>query len=335
MKKIGQYLLGFLFLLMIVELVLISPAEISEKKPSEADTSPKITATQDVEQLMEGIHFIETKNEEKEWELWAQSAIGFKKRADLALKKVTALFYADEGMTFNVKGEEGEVHTDSKNMVVGGGVVTQSSNGYTFKTARVEYNSTGRFLNSPQSVEVTGPKDGSGSSLFLRGAKMSADLNKGSVLIESDVLARKTMSPDKKLAVTSQKALLSGSDKSVRFSGKVVIDMYGMKITGPDALFKYSDKSNLLETIELEGGVRVSDLSKWATSEKLVINMAKNEFVFDGRPRVVQDNDELRGDQIVFLNGGKKVQVRNAKIKVSRDSINQSVDTKRNQGQQP
>jgi lipopolysaccharide export system protein LptA len=52
----------------------------------------------------------------------------------------------------------------------------------------------------------------------------------------------------------------------------------------------------------------------------------KNEFVFDGRPRVVQDNDELRGDRIVFLDGGKKVKVQNAKLKVSRESLGQGLN---------
>ena len=43
--------------------------------------------------------------------------------------------------------------------------------------------------------------------------------------------------------------------------------------------------------------------------------------MFDGKPRVVQDNDEVRGDRITFLDGGKKVNVQNAKIKVSKDTL--------------
>src|SRR6185312_5174548 len=74
-------------------------------------------------------------------------------------------------------------------------------------------------------------------------------------------------------------------------------------------------------SVELNGGVKMSDLHKWATSDKLNIDLAKNEFVFDGAPRVVQDDDELRGDRIIFLDGGKRVQVQNAKVKVSNETI--------------
>jgi len=250
--------------------------------------------------------------------------VGYREKNDLALQTVKAQFFTDDGITFNVSGAEGSVGTDNKDVTVDGGVVTQSSNGYVFKTTKVQYNSKTRFLTSPMMVEVSGPRDITGHSIYIKGQKMSADLNKGFITIENEVSAKKTGSSNQKMVVTSQKAELSGKDKSVRFSGAVVIDMNGMKITGPDALFKYGAQSDLLESIELEGGVKVSDFSKWATSEKLSINLAKNEFVFDGKPRVVQDNDELRGDRIVFLDGGKKVKVQNAKIKVSRDSLDKS-----------
>lgn len=324
MKKVSSYLFGVLFVVLIIEMVLVSPSELKDTKETISEgqvVTPTAEQSKDVEQFMQGVHVIESKNENREWELWADSAIGYKLQDELALTKIKANFFADNGVSFEVTGASGSVGTEDKSMRVDGGVVTRSSNGYTFKSAALNYSSKNRSLSSPSAVEVSGPKDQSGRALLISGGEMAANLEMGVVLIEHDIKARKTIRIDKRLQVSSDKAQLSGKDRSVRFTGNVIIDLDGVRIIGPDALFKYSAKGEQLESIDLDGGVRVSDFNKWATSEKLRIDIAKNEFVFDGRPRVVQDEDELRGDRIIFIDGGKKVKVQNAKIKVSKDSL--------------
>jgi LPS export ABC transporter protein LptC len=325
MKKASQYVLSLLFLLLIAEMVVFSPSELRDKKVdslTDLQMDKKVEgASADIEQAMHAVHVIETKNESKEWELWADAAVGFRDQDNLELKKVKAKFFSDDGMTFDVTGEKGEVLTEKKNMLVDGGVITHSSTGYTFRTTKIEYDSEGRHLKSQTPVEVVGPRDRTGRSFYISGREMSAQLALGIVLIENDVKAKKTIQDDKSMSVTSQRVQLVGNDKSIKFSGQVVIDIDGMRITGPDAIFRYDSASDAIQTIELDGGVKVSDMNKWATSDKLNIDLLKNEYVFDGQPRVVQDNDELRGDRITFLNGGRKVKVQNAKIKVSQDTL--------------
>lgn len=322
MKKIIQYLLGFLFFVFILEIILLSPVDIKEKAIAPpAAISTTTPHGEQVVQAMEGIHVVESRNESKEWELWADSAVGFKEHGDLSLSKVKASFFSDHGVSFDVVGQRGAVKTSAKDMTVEGDVVTKSSNGYTFKTSSVTYHSALRELKSPTRVEVAGPRSGSGHTLYIEGSEMVADLNKGVVNIERNVKAKKASLDSKNLAVTAERVQLSGRDRSLKFSGRVTIDFDGMRITGPDAMFHYDSRTSQLKSIDLDGGVKVSDYSKWATSEKLRINLAKNEFVFDGSPRVVQDDDELRGDRIVFLDGGRKVKVQNAKIKVSPESL--------------
>lgn len=324
MRTVAQYILSILFLVFIVEFLLVAPMEIKENAEQTKPIANSLDAHgQDVGQAMEGIHVIESKNENKDWELWADSAIGFRDQGDLALKKVRATFFSREGVTFNVVGEKGSVLTKKKNMTVDGEVVTKSSNGYVFKTAQLTYDSGHHELSSPMPVEVSGPRDGDGQVMLIKGREMSADLDLGLVVIQNEVKAKKSVEANKTLSISAQKVQLSGRDRGIQFSGNVVIDINGVRATGPAAMFHYDSKTAALRSIELEGGVKVSDFSKWATSDRLKINLAKNEFVFDGRPRVVQDNDEVRGDRIIFIDGGKKVKVQNAKIKVSPDSLNQ------------
>jgi LPS export ABC transporter protein LptC len=324
MRKISQYILGILFLAFIVEVILVSPNDLGEKKKPAASkiaASGGMGSNKDVDQQMDGIHVIETKSESKEWELWADRAMGFKKQGDLALAKVKASFLGKDGVSFLVTGDNGSVQTESKNMIVDGDVVTKSSNGYVFKTARVDYDSKSRVLNSKTPVTVTGPRDSMGGRMRIEGQEMTASIDDGEIHIERDVKARKTVRINQEMAVQSEHAELSSHGREVKFSGHVIIDMEGVRVTGPDALFHYDGQNDLPRSIELKGGVKMSDLHKWATSDKLNIDLAKNEFVFDGAPRVVQDDDELRGDRIIFLDGGKRVQVQNAKVKVSNDTM--------------
>lgn len=324
MKKANQYILAFLFALLIAELVVFGPIDIREKKQSKPDELPSTNrmGSDPLQQAMQGVHVIESKNENKEWELWADEALGFQDQESLVLYMIKARFFSEGALTFDVVGDKGEVQTENKNMIVDGSVVTKSSTGYTFRTEKIEYNSHNKSLNSKTAVEVVGPRGQNGRALMISGQSMFADVVRGGVLIEKDVKARKVIQDSKYLAVTSERVQLLGHNRTVKFSGQVVIDFDGKRISGPDATFSYNSKNDLIEAIDLEGGVKVSDMSKWATSEKLNINLVKNEYTFDGRPRVVQDNDELRGDRITFLDGGKKVKVQNAKIKVSKDTLN-------------
>lgn len=309
----------------IVEVVLVSPSELSEKTKTEVAKGPvtnDIEHNENIDQQMDGIHVTETRNESKEWELWADRAIGFKKQGDLALQKVKASFIGTDGVSFLVTGENGDVQTETKNMAIDGDVTTKSSNGYVFKTAKINYDSRRRFLSSPSAVTVSGPKDSLGTHMRIEGAEMQVNVDKGEIMIEKNVRASKTVRLNQDMQVKAERAELSGHGREVKFSGHVEIDINGMRVTGPDAIFKYDGKTELPRSIELQGGVKMSDLKKWATSDKLSIDLVRNEFVFDGSPRVVQDDDELRGDRIVFLDGGKRVQVQNAKVKVSKESLN-------------
>jgi lipopolysaccharide export system protein LptA len=63
----------------------------------------------------------------------------------------------------------------------------------------------------------------------------------------------------------------------------------------------------------MQGVVKVSDIDKFATSENVQYDPEQNKFTFNGHPRVVQNSDEITGDQIVFMNGGKKVRVEKLK----------------------
>ena len=325
MKRYGRWLLGGLLLILVIEIVIVAPEAVNEDQSGVEGEEVESTGPNDlVQQAMQGVHLIETSEGQKEWELWADEALAFKSEQQWTLENVKAIFTGKDGVYFTVTGREGFVEPETKNMKVKGNVITRSSNGYVFKTETVNYTSLSRLLESPGEVEVIGPRDVNGNSLRLAGKGMTADLLESVMDIHENVKATKAVKANQIARIRSQRARMSGKKSSASFHGNVIIDMDDMRITGPDAEFIYDKSNSVIESMYVKNGVRVSDALKYATSDNVKVLFDEEKFVFRGAPRVVQNNDELTGEQIVFLDGGDRVKVQKVRARVEEDSMKES-----------
>lgn len=323
-NRFVQIILSLGLLLLLIQVVLIAPSQIRDTELSSPDQKAALLPTPDlpksggneVDQSIHGMHMIETHEGKKEWELSSDRAISIKARDMFELDGVKAIFFSDSGVTFNVTGKKGTVQVKAKDMRVEGDVVIRSSNGYVFKTAAMNYNSQAKRIYTENRVDMTGPRDVDGHGLRLNGVGMEAFLDKGSMEVLRDVRAEKGLKEGRKALIRSQRSLFSANDRTAKFLGDVVLDLDTMRITGPEAQFNYDSKRDLVKSVAFTGGARVSDQDKWATAQKVTVDFDTNRFVFRGNPRVVQNNDELRGEEIVFLDGGRRVQVKGARAKV-------------------
>ena len=323
-NRIIQTGLSLALLVLLIQVVLIAPSQIRDAETKAAlMPAPDLRPGNEIDQSMKGMHMIETQEGRKEWELWADEAVSIKAREQLQLDVVRAVFFSDSGVTFKVTGRKGTVHIKSKDLKVTGDVVIRSSNGYVFRTPAMEYASGSRLLTSESKVEMVGPRDAKGISLKLTGLGMKASSEDSTMEVLSDVRAEKILEDGRKAYIRSHRSLFSGRNRTARFSGDVVLDMDSMRITGPQAEFQYDSVSQMVKSVVFSGGARVSDADKWATASNVRVDFETNKFVFRGNPRVVQNNDELRGQEIIFHNGGKRVQVKGARAKVDEKRLEQ------------
>jgi lipopolysaccharide export system protein LptA len=258
-------------------------------------------------QALRGVHSIEVNSDGKGWELWADRGVRPKDSGEWKIETVRVKFYASNGVTYNVTGRTGGVNPATFDLWIKGNVETKSSNGYTFKSPIVIYNSKLKKLTSA---------DTEGSRLELSGEDMFADLNSNDIKVNRNVKARKRVHGEKTAQIQSTAAHFSGATNLAAFTGGVTIDVETMRITGPEARFTYDSKRGALDSLMVAGGVKVTDSDKFATSGSLSVYFRDDRYIFKGSPRVVQNEDELIGDEIVFLQGGKQVQVINAKAQV-------------------
>lgn len=320
-RRYGKLLLAILFIFLVVEVVLIAPTVIEEGEKTALEDPLVESDMEEVDQIARGIHLVEAGDGQQEWELWADEAKSLKIKETWSLTQVKAIFFGEDGTEFTVTGKRGELQTVTKDMKVSGDVNIRSTNGYLFKTQSVSYSSTAKILTTPDFLEMYGPKDQAGHAIALTGRGLKASLESSRIRVLNDVRATKMFKDNKRVNIRSNRANFSGNTKMAEFVDNVIIDFENMRITGPKAEFQYDSQSKVVESMYVDGGVRVSDQDKWATSKNVKVDFNKDQYTFKGSPRVVQNNDELRGQEIIFLDGGKRVKVIGARARVDENRV--------------
>lgn len=333
-KQVKNIVFIVLLGLLLVEILILFPrrlkhdddadvrARVEAQSQAQKEREDKISRGEKVEeaapsseQRMQGVHLVESQQGTRDWELFSASAQGSQGEGTWKLHKVKVLFYNKEKVEFTVTGDTGTIDQKTKNLSVIGNVVTHSVNGYTFKTPSIFYHTEGRVIQSPNEVYMNAPPDKNGPGMTLTGRQMKVFVDTSKMIIQDRVKASKIES-GKKMEIVADGAEFSGKSRQADFKGSVRISYDNMRIEGPEANFLYSTATKFIESVNVLGGVRVSDANKFATSEKVNLNFVENKYTFQGRPKVIQNNDELSGDEIVFLDGGKKVKVQKVRAKV-------------------
>lgn len=334
MAKFKNLIFIALLVFLFVEVLIVFPsrlehedeatvrARVEEQANAAREKEARIQRGEKVEepssladQKMQGVHLVESQQGNRDWELFAISAEGNQGLGTWKLKQVKVLFYNKEKVEFTVTGDTGTIDQKTKDLSVIGNVITRSENGYIFQTPSIFYSSKTRFIESPEQVVMQGPKDSSGAGMLLKGNRMKVQVDQSKMVILDKVTAQKPEKDGKSFEVAADGAEFSGKSREAKFSGEVRITYDNMKLEGPEASFLYST-ADVLQSVAVKGGVRVSDAAKFATSESVDLDLLTNQYVFRGRPKVIQNNDELMGEEIIFLDGGKKVKVEKVRAKV-------------------
>jgi LPS export ABC transporter protein LptC len=262
-----------------------------------------------LEQKMQGVHLVENSEREKGWELFANEAVGTAD-SQWVVKNVKIKFYSENKSNFLVTGDVGEVDEATKDMVIRGHVTTVSSNGYSFKTDTLRYSAKQKIMTSVDAVLMEGPPDSSGQGFKLTGEKLLVDIAKNKMSILDKVVATKIVN-EKDFKLTSVRADFSNKSHEATFSGDVRMSLGAFNVRAPLAYFNYSNASKALISILLKNGVEFIEADRKGTCNELEMNLVENKMTMRGQPKVQQGEDEIKGQEIVFLDGGKKVMINN------------------------
>ncbi len=308
---------GFIFL----ECLIVSPTSLGRAAKKSGGAAITVTQTVKADQVLENVQLIGTEGGRREWELNAETAVDFKGKGEWQLEKIKTIFFGKLGTHYSVKGKTGQVDIETRDMMISGDVVTKTSNNYELKSDVVNYDSKNRVLKSDSPVTILGPKDQKGNRLRLQGIGMNALVEEGKTTILEDVKGQIALDDGTLMNVKSKSVELRADSRWAQFYGNVVIDVGSMRVSGPGAQFQYDAEGGSLSSLFVNGGVKVSDINKLATSENVKVLFKDNKFVFRGNPRLLQDQDELLGEEIVFLQGGKRVQVKGVRANIESKQV--------------
>lgn len=265
------------------------------------------------EQLMRGIHFVESDGNARDWEMYADSAEGSRGVGVWKIFKVKVHFYNNDRKEFTVSADSGSIDSSTRDIRFKGNVNTISYNGYEFKSSEINYSAKNRTLFVPSKVVMKGIKDFGGDEVFISGSQLYVFIDQKKMLIPENVEAVKRLDNGVEFKMKSRQVILFSDSKEAQFLDKVFLNYQNLNIEAPAALLKLSNQSSEISSIFLNGGVRMQDLSKLATSSEVFIDLSKKALVLKGKPKVMQDEDELNGEEIHLLEGGKKVKIEKSK----------------------
>ncbi len=318
--KLNKYTLLFIILLAFIflEILFVSP-KILEKPSDDITQYQKIqnlAASQkkdSVEQKMLGVHLVENDENKKGYVLFASEASGTSD-SQWVLKKVKVQFFSDNNSNFTVMGEIGEIDGTTKDMIIRGDVLTTSTNGYQFKTDSLKYSAKEKLMKSSDAVYMQGPADNKGPGFKLKGIGLRVDIKSNKMEILEQIETNKVID-QKEFNLTSDSAEFSNSSQEAVFHGHVKMMLGTSHLASPKAHFYYSKSAKSLERIILTQGVKLVEKEKTATCDELEINLLEDKMTLRGQPKVQQGDDEIHGQEIVFLDGGKKVKINQVNVK--------------------
>jgi LPS export ABC transporter protein LptC len=137
-----------------------------------------------VDMQLGSVHYEQTNEDAfKEWELNAQSAQYFKNENKIVLHRIALTFYSDDGKSYNLTAEQGELYTESMDIKVSGNVVVDTDEGYQVRTDSFKYNAQERKIVTDDKVTLISKE------MVMTGKGMIVDLEEERLHILKDVRA--------------------------------------------------------------------------------------------------------------------------------------------------
>jgi LPS export ABC transporter protein LptC len=141
--------------------------------PSTEKNTPAPTTQADLK--LDRVHYTETRDGVKEWELEAISAQYFKEESTILLDQVKATFFGKEGQAYTLVGEKGRYNPQTKAMELFDGIQLKSSDGYQMRTRSLKYEAEKKELRTADAVEIIGPQlrvEGTGLIVDVDGQRL-------------------------------------------------------------------------------------------------------------------------------------------------------------------
>src|SRR5690606_22685868 len=137
--------------------------------------------------------------------------------------------------------------------------------------------------------------------VLLTGIGMLTLLADNEIRILKDVYAEKKLENGNTFTLRSHNARFKGTDYYAIFNENVIMNMKDSRVTGDRAVLDVDPKTKQAYSVTVTGKVRLVDSQRWAVANEAETIFPERKFILRGSPRVVQNQDEIKGEEIIFL----------------------------------
>ena len=169
-------------LVLVVLVVVFALLTMEERKALQKPSLKVLPDKVDVE--MKDVLYTEIGDENLKWEIKADTARYVKKDNLAIFENVTVKLITAGGRTFVMKGDRGELQTNTKDIKIAGHIQVHSDGGDTFMTDHLNY------VNSEQRITTDAPVTMENKRMEISGLGMNLSVKKQELSLLAKVRAR-------------------------------------------------------------------------------------------------------------------------------------------------
>ncbi len=172
-------LLSFVLIFTIATVAFSLLRNVGEEGPQERGKARFPLPAADM--VLDQVRFTDTQGGRPNWVIESDSATLFKEKNKALFEGVHLTFYARDGRVMHLESRQGELDTETRDMVVRGDVRGRSSDGLQFFTSSLKYFDARREIETHAPVKIVAP------SFQTEGVGMVVDLRKERVRLLNQV----------------------------------------------------------------------------------------------------------------------------------------------------
>jgi len=182
-------ILGVLIIVSLVALGVVVSRHLIQSDPEQLiELLPK-----DIDLALQNLHYTQNEDGQRRWTLDADKAEYLKENSTARLEEVRLVYYKAQSFgDVHLKADRGELAQDSRELDVWGDVVLTTERQEKFFTDRLHYSDQKRRLSTESNIRIVSPR------LDLTGTGLQVDIDKGYLVVKSNVRALIRSKTDKK-----------------------------------------------------------------------------------------------------------------------------------------
>ena len=137
----------------------------------------------DADLRIDKAHMVQNNKGRTEWEMWADTALVYRKKDETHLQKLRMKLYSREGKPTDITAERGVLGNQSRAITITGNVLIRTSDGVTLQTDALHYNP------KEHSVATESPIVLQGETFRLTGVGLNGNTENGHYVLREKVQA--------------------------------------------------------------------------------------------------------------------------------------------------